>query len=309
MAGGEQVAARVGDAVKTAASVAGSPVATPRTGGAGHALRFPLRSLAAAVDPLRLVGLVLVVAIWQAVAAAVPPIILPSPVSVARRLATDFLDAPSLSYYGLTNPNLYGNLLYTTQNVAIAVTVGAAIGVVAGLFTARFRLLRAVIDPIMMTAGTVPILIAAPFLLIWFGVGRFSAVSLVVFYVVVILYLFAQRAAGNLNPIYEDFALTLGASQRRIVLDLLIPATVPEILGGLRIALAGAWGLEAVAELLGSQEGVGKVLEVFAGATDTEGIMACLLMLGLTAMVVDTIAGWLVRRAARWNAGLTGERS
>jgi ABC-type nitrate/sulfonate/bicarbonate transport system permease component len=295
----------MGNAAKTGASVAGSPVAPSPSGAAGRVLR----SLVAAVDPLRLVGLVLAVAVWQAVAAVAPSIILPSPVSAVRRLATDFFDAPSLSYYGLANPNLYGNLLYTTQNVAIAVAVGAAIGIVAGLFTARFRLLRAVIDPIMMTAGTVPILIAAPFLLIWFGVGRFSAVSLVVFYVVVILYLFAQRAAGNLNPIYEDFARTLGASQRRIVLDLLIPATVPEILGGLRIALAGAWGLEAVAELLGSQEGVGKVLEVLAGATDTEGIMACLLMLGLTAMIVDAIAGGLVRRAARWNAGLTGERS
>jgi ABC-type nitrate/sulfonate/bicarbonate transport system permease component len=299
------MADRMVGTAKPGAAVAGAPPAAPSPGAAGRAWR----SLVAAVDPLRLLGLVLVVAIWQAVAQALPPIILPSPVSVVGRLWTDFLDAPSLSYYGLSNPNLYGNLLYTTQNVAIAVVVGAAIGVAAGLFTARFRLIRAIIDPIMMTAGTVPILIAAPFLLIWFGVGRFSAVSLVVFYVVVILYLFAQRAAGNLNPIYEDFARTLGASPRRIVLDLLVPATVPEILGGLRIALAGAWGLEAVAELLGSQEGVGKVLEVLAGATDTEGIMASLLMLGLTAMIVDTIAGWLVRRTTRWNAGLTGERS
>jgi ABC-type nitrate/sulfonate/bicarbonate transport system permease component len=161
----------------------------------------------------------------------------------------------------------------------------------------------------MMTAGTVPILVAAPFLLIWFGVGRASAACLVVFYVAVILYLFAQRAANNVSPIYEEFARTLGATQRQIVVDLLIPATVPEILGGLRIALAGAWGLEAIAELLGSQEGVGKVLEVLAGATDTEGIMANLLMLGFVAIVVDALAGLAVARLAAWNAGLTSERN
>ena len=62
--------------------------------------------------------------------------------------------------------------------------------------------------------------------------------------------------------------------------DILIPGTVPEILGGFRIALAGAWGLEAVAELLGSQSGIGKVLEVLAGATDPQGIIATLLVLG-----------------------------
>ena len=53
---------------------------------------------------------------------------------------------------------------------------------------------------------------------------------------------------------------------------ILIPGATPEILGGFRIALAGCWGLEAVAELLGSQTGIGKVLEVLADATDPQGI-------------------------------------
>jgi ABC-type nitrate/sulfonate/bicarbonate transport system permease component len=268
-----------------------------------------LRMAVAMVDPLRLAGLCVFVLVWQAVSMMLPSIILPPPLSVARRLATDFLDAPSLSYYGLDQANLYANLLYTVENVVVAVVVGAAIGITAGLVSARFALIRAMIDPLMMTAGTVPILVAAPFLLIWFGVGRASAVCLVIFYVCVILYLFAQRAVVNLNPIYEDFARTLGATQRQILRDVLLPATVPEILGGLKIALAGAWGLEAISELLGAQEGLGKVLEVLAGATDSEGIMATLLLLGLVAVIVDIIAGWAVQRATRWSSSFRSERS
>src|SRR5438876_297164 len=83
-----------------------------------------------------------------------------------------------------------------------------------------------------------------------FGVERMSAVLLVAIYVAVILYVFAQRAADNLDPVYEESAYTLGATPRRIVWDILVPGTVPAILGGVRIALAGAWGLEAIAELL-----------------------------------------------------------
>ena len=67
----------------------------------------------------------------------------------------------------------------------------------------------------MLTAGTIPILVLAPFFLIWFGVGRISALLLVVFYVTVMLYVFAQKAASNLSPIYEDAARTLGATSRR----------------------------------------------------------------------------------------------
>jgi ABC-type nitrate/sulfonate/bicarbonate transport system permease component len=261
-----------------------------------------LKIVLAALDPLRVAGMVLFVVVWQVLTLGLPAIILPTPLGVVKRLLSDFLSAPALSYYGVSEANLYGNLIYTTENVAIAVTIGSAIGILAGLLSARFGLIRAIIDPVMMTAGTVPILVAAPFLLIWFGVGRASAVCLVIFYVAVTLYVFAQRAATNLDPVYEESARTLGATPRRMVRDILVPATVPEILGGLRIALAGAWGLEAVAELLGSQSGIGKVLEVLAGATDPQGIMATLLMLGLTAIIVDALAAFAVARTTKWNA-------
>ncbi len=265
-----------------------------------HDLFRAVSKALAALDPFRLAGAALFIALWELASLLVSPIILPGPLSVLRRAATDFWSAPALSYYGVEDPSLAGNLAYTAENVAIAALIGSVIGVTLGLLSARVWFVRAAMDPIMMTAGTVPILIAAPFLLIWFGVGRASAVSLVAFYIVVILYLSAQRAALNLDPIYENYALTLGSRRGRMLRDILIPGTVPEILGGFRIALAGSWGLEAVAELLGSQSGIGKVLEVLAGATDPQGILATLLVLGLAAIVTDGLAATLIARFAAW---------
>ncbi len=261
-----------------------------------------LERLRAATDPLPWIGAALFVGAWALASANMAPILLPGPLGVLKRLGADFWSAPALAYYGVEQASLAANLLYTTENVAIAMIVGASLGALTGLIASRVWLVRAVVDPIMMTAGTVPILIAAPFLLIWFGVGRTSAVSLVAFYVAVILYLFAERAARNIDPIYEHYALTLGASRGRMVRDILVPAAVPEMLGGFRIALAGAWGLEAVAELLGSQSGMGKVLEVLAGATDAQGILATLLALGAAAMIADALAAALIARFAAWSA-------
>ena len=254
------------------------------------------------LDPLRPLGALLFLGFWQLASASMAPILLPSPWSVVRRASADFWSAPSLAYYGVEQPSLFANLVYTSENVAIAVLVGAALGALIGLAASRLWLVRAVANPIMMTAGTAPILIAAPFLLIWFGVGRASAVSLVAFYVGTILYLFAERAARNLDPIYENYALTLGAGRRRLIRDILIPATVPELLGGFRIALAGAWGLEAISELLGAQSGIGKVLEVLAGATDAEGILACLVLLGIVALVADVLTAAFIARFVAWSA-------
>jgi ABC-type nitrate/sulfonate/bicarbonate transport system permease component len=261
-----------------------------------------LKVLFGAIDPMRLGGAALFVAIWQAITYMLPPVILPTPLGVLYRAGADFWSAPALSFYGVADANLYANLIYTAENVVVAVLIGTAIGVAGGLISARFSLFRAVVDPMVMTMGTVPILIAAPFLLIWFGATRASAVSLVTFYVIVILYIFAQRAATNLDPIFEQYARTFGATKGAMVRDILVPATVPEILGGFRIALAGAWGLEAISELLGSQSGIGKVLEVLAGATDAQGIMACLLLLGVTGIVADALAALVIARVAAWSA-------
>jgi ABC-type nitrate/sulfonate/bicarbonate transport system permease component len=253
------------------------------------------------IDPFAILGIFLLIAVWQLLTTFVPSSLLPGPLAVARRVANDFFSAQELSYLGLPDASLLSSILYTVENVVIAVIVGAMMGAVSGLVTARFRLARSIFDPVVLTAGTVPILVAAPFFLIWFGVGRASAVMLVLLYVAVTLYLFAQKAADNLDPVYEESARTLGATSRRIVWDMLIPGTVPQILGGVRIALAGAWGLEAIAELLGSQYGIGKAVELFAGATDVEGIFAALLVLGIVAVVFDATTGFCFGKMTTWS--------
>jgi len=265
--------------------------------------RFGLgrRFLSESFDPLWVAGSVLVVLLWWAVGKVAPSATFPAPGSVARRIAQDFFSAPELAFYGLSNVGLFNSMLYTSENVGIAMLIGAALGTVSGLLAARFRVVGAILEPIAMTAGTVPILVAAPFFLIWFGVGRASAVLLVTLYVTVILYVFAQRAADNLDPVYEDAARTLGASEWRVVRDVLLPGTVPQILGGIRIALAGCWGLQAIAELLGSQYGIGKIIEVLAGATDVQGIFAALLVLGVVAVACDTLAAFVIARIAAWS--------
>ncbi len=236
---------------------------------------------------------------WQLLTLVAPVAVLPAPRDVVDRMVADFWAAPELSFYGL-DTGLAGSLLYTATNVLLAVVAGSVIGTAAGLLTARFALLRQVLDPIMMTIGTIPVLVLAPFFLIWFGVERASALLLVVFYVVVMLYVFAQKAASNLSPIHEEAARTMGAGSARVLRDVVLPGSIPEILAGIRIALAGAWGLEAITELLGAQAGMGKMIQVLAGATDVQGIFAALVTLGLAALVFDGLAAWGVGRLTTW---------
>ena len=94
--------------------------------------------------------------------------------------------------------------------------------------------------------------------LLWFGVVPFTQVLLVTLYSAVMMILFSQRAAQNINPVYERWAMTFGAGSVFRIRHILIPGIVPEIIGGLRITLASAWGLEVFAEILGAPGGLGR---------------------------------------------------
>jgi len=269
-----------------------NPTGSRRWSRLGSALR--------SIDVFAVSGLILLLFVWWILTFWVPVSSLPSPLSVLRRIAKDFLVIEEFAYYGLPDTGLLSSMYYTAANVFIAVALGGVIGTVLGLATALVPILRAVLDPILNTVGTIPILVMAPFFLIWFGTGNWSALLLVTIYVLVILYIFAQRAAENLDPVYEDFSRTLGGNAFDTIRDVLIPGTLPEVLGGLRIALASAWGLEAIAELLGSQRGIGKLIELFSGSLDIEGIFSALIVLGAVALLADYLFSSIMNYITRW---------
>ena len=143
----------------------------------------------------------------------------------------------------------------------------------------------------MLTAGTIPILVTAPFFLIWFGTSRSAQIALLILYDITIVYLFAQRAADNLDPTYVAASRTLGRAPRRIIVDVYLMGTLPEVFGGIRIALAGAWGLEAFSELLGAPQGIGRVIQAMAADMDTQMMVAAIMALAVVAVAFDVAIG------------------
>lgn len=252
------------------------------------------------VDAVGLCGVVAMLGVWQAMSVHFGRVV-PSPQTVANELVKNFISAPTFRHYGIADAGYLDAILYTAGNVSMSMIAGGGAGIALGLLTARRRLMRSALDPIFITLGTIPIFIAAPFLLLWFGISRFSAVAIVAIYVSTIVYAYSQRALYNLPPVYEQYAQTLGADGRRLFWDIMVPGTLPEILGGLRIALAGAWGLAAISELIGSQRGAGKVIQSLANSVDVKAIFCVLLLLGLVAAVIDALMALVISRVTAWN--------
>ena len=115
------------NSIRLSALAAAEPAATTSIRSANRPKKPPR------VDPFGIIGIFLLVGIWQLLTIFVSSSLLPAPHAVVRRIANDFFSAQELTYFGLPDASLLGSMLYTAENVVIAVIVGFALGVVTGL--------------------------------------------------------------------------------------------------------------------------------------------------------------------------------
>jgi len=247
-----------------------------------------------------LAGVALFLLVWVFAAWMLPTSRLASPVAVFRDVFRNLLLSPRLSVFGLGKVGYLDLMLYTTRNVLLGLVTGSAVGILLGTLSAKLGGLRLIVDPIVLVLGTVPVLIAAPLFLLWFGVVPFTQVLLVALYSAVMMALFSQKAVENLDPIYERAAMTVGASLAVRIRFILVPGTLPEIIGGLRIALASAWGLETFAEIMGAPSGIGQAIKALVNVNNVPGMMACVMLVAGTAIMTDLLLVLVTRRVIRW---------
>lgn len=260
-----------------------------------------LRALKA-LDPLALTGMVIILAAWYVVTDQewVRPVFLPAPEQVFRFAEAHFLESRLIQTQNLGEGGILENLIYTTTSVWLAVLLAILVAVPIGLASARLQALRMFSDPSLLTLGAVPVLILMPFFLVWFGVSRNGQLLLLVLVAVPIIYVYAQRAVANLDPVYAQSGLVLGAGRFRLMKDVYLRGTLPEILGGVRIALAGSWSIAAIAELMGAPQGMGRLISTFAANTNITGIFATILILAIIATLTDVIIKSAFMLANRW---------
>ncbi len=278
-----------------------------------------------------IVGLILFLLIWQLIASPFSPLfyLVPPPIDAVRHFGENlFFSQRMLERYVHACPDLldeleltggrmfdlpdycFGYVLHlvrTTRNIMIAVTLGTVFGLSVGLSSLVFPRIADVVTPIAGFFGTTPIFIAAPFFVIWFGIEYplMTTVGVVVFYTTLLMYFFSRRAADNIPVGIIESALTLGGDRRTIFRWVYLPGTIPEIAGGFRIALAGAWGLGTLVEVLGPQMGGGFLIRMWSFAMGLlEGpsaVVSLILFFGVLAVVVDGILVLFIRFITKWS--------
>ena len=277
------------------ASIGASAAGPSRRPGARVAARGALQSAA-----LGAIGLLIMLGLWAALAAVSSNLKVPPPGEVFTALRSDWSNIPALNYITFTRGGIGDALEYTFVNVIVAVGIGTIIAVPLGVFLGRVRTASLVLEPALLTLGTIPLLIVLPFITLWFGTARLAQSGLVLIFALLTVTFATQSAALTVSDHYSNFAACLGASRARTLWTVVLPAAVPTILAAVRIGLAAGWGWECVAELLGAQHGVGRVIQVTSQTDATADLFATLLCLAVVAVAVDGVVAAVGGFYVRW---------
>ena len=242
----------------------------------------------------------MLVAVWALIASVSEPVSVPGPSLVWEALRRNFWEAESLAFVAFGSGGLVQNLGYTVTNVLIGVGLGAVAGVVVGVFIARFRLLREALEPPLVLLGTVPILVLVPFLTFWFGTSRLATNGLVIFYTFVMVSVVADQATCNVSGYFEQHAQSLGASQARIMREVVAPAIVPAVYRGDPRRARVRLGLPRPSRRCSAARRIGRILRVFSQSSSTAEMFAAIICVGVTAVVIDGLVAAIGRVLVRW---------
>ncbi len=207
-----------------------------------------------------LLSLLLALLLWELLIrwAHFPAFILPGPGLVWARLLK-----------ALGDGSLLRNAAVTLEEVLLGLLLGSGLATLLGYLLAKSPLAERLLSPYLVASQAIPIVAIAPLLVIWFGPGIFSKIlicSLIVFFPVLINTVVGLRAAPeNLR----DLMRSLRATRMQMLAYLEVPAALPVLLGGLRIGATLSVIGAVVGEFVGSDRGLGFLINIGRGQYDT----------------------------------------
>ena len=218
---------------------------------------------------------------------ALPDYLLPSPGAVARALWHDRIMLLAATWTTLTE-------------TLIGLGLGAALGVAAALVMSLSATVRRWLLPVLLLSQAVPVFALAPLLVLWLGFGLTSKVAmagLMIFFPVMSAF---HDGLRRVPTGWLDLARTMNAPRWRMLVFVRVPAALPSLGSGLRVAAAWAPIGAVIGEWVGASSGLGTVMLNANARVKTDLMFAALAMLSMMTVALWWAVDRGVRRLLTW---------
>jgi putative hydroxymethylpyrimidine transport system permease protein len=227
---------------------------------------------------------------WEAAArlGGIENYLLPAPSEVARALVED-------------RDLLISDAWVTGQEVLLGFALALALGVAIAIVLHWSPLLRRAVYPLVVASQAVPVIVIAPILVIWFGFGiapKLIVIALICFFPVVVN---TFDGLQSVDRAQVKMLRTLNASRAEVFRYLELPASLPYLFSGAKVAVAVAVIGAVFGELVGSDAGLGHAIQVGTAQLLTARVFAAVLILSLMAIALFALVRAIERRTVPWS--------
>ena len=236
-------------------------------------------------------GFVVFFGLWQLLASIgwINPVLLPSPLQLAAA-------AYELTVDGILWTHTLASLNRVLTGFALAAVTGITLGVALGWSDVLADLVR----PLVESVRPIPPIAWTPIAILWFGVGDAPSYFLVFIGAVFPVFINTFSAVRNIDRVQINAALCLGAKPGLLIRDILIPASLPVIFPGLRIALGVGWMCVVAAELIAAQSGLGYMIQQNRVLLQTQNVVTGMITIGIVGFAMSALMELAEKRLLPW---------
>ena len=225
---------------------------------------------------------------------------------IARLNLVDSLALPPLSKVAVAwtdlmrDGELVDNGASSLYRGAVGLLLAIVVGGGLGIAMARSRIIDMFINPLVELFYPLPKSALIPVTVLWLGFGDGSKILLIFLGCMIPVTIGAYNGARGSDHALIWSARSMGAGNLRMIWDVVLPSALPELLNGVRTALALAFILLVSSELIVSQKGFGYLIGYLGSTGSYEGMYAVVLTVAFLGFAADRLYQLLTQRALRW---------
>jgi NitT/TauT family transport system permease protein len=245
-----------------------------------------LRKINSEAVKIGFLGWVAGIVVWQILSLFSTPEFFPGPWQTLLG-GIELVKEGTLQHYAVIS---YGRIL-------AGWTLGSLIGIPFGLLLGKFRFFRLLLEPYVNFFRFIPALVFVTLFILWLGIGEQSKIALITYTTLFVVTLSTMAGVLAIDDNKFRAARSMGATERQILLHVILPASVPFLFNGIRLAMGNSFMAIVGAEMLAAKEGVGYLIWTSRLYLKTDWIFVGIFTLGLMGFFMDkllTTAGSLL---------------
>lgn len=237
-----------------------------------------------------LISLAVGIAVWAALS-TIPSVgaIVLNPAKIVKALIAE-----------AESGRLFANVYTSIFRVLCGFLLGLVAAIPVAFLMGWYGPVRALIEPWIQFFRTIPPIALIPLVIVAQGVGESAKITVIFVATFLVMVISIYQGVRNVDPTLIKAARVLGATDKHIFLEVVVPASFPYILVGIRLGLASAWTTLVAAELTGANKGLGNMIMEAGLFFRMDQIILGIILIGVIGFAMDKFVLFLERRLTGW---------